>query len=415
MSIAWWRKSGIRRLSGQDVPEFPTGQGTMNQPRLAVIAHAMRAAGSLSVARNLVQQFSAQRPASPILFTVPEGGRVEPADAPSHHQFIPFRRGSLLARWVWDELHLPKLISTFRPDVLVALGNRGVSRVAAPQVLLCHDAHYFYPSSFYSNETLPWKAKFAYQRMRMRRDLKSTRLLFCQTQTARQRMRQWYRFDHDIQICANAVSSHVAPLVDEDSPPPARRGALTLLCLSRYYSHKNLELLVETFQQYRPQLDDVVVWITITADQHPRAKRLLNRITSLGLEQHIINVGPLEQDQLASYYMHADGLILPTTLESFSGSYVEAMQYGRPILTSDLDFARDVCGQAACYFNPWSADCLLASIEKFRSPELRHRLVREGRVRLHQLGNNWGAIANTMLESIDAMLATSREPIRRAA
>ena len=45
-------------------------------------------------------------------------------------------------------------------------------------------------------------------------------------------------------------------------------------------------------------------------------------------------------------------MILPTLLESFSATYIEAMFHGKTILTSDLDFARDVCGEAAFYFDP---------------------------------------------------------------
>ena len=51
-------------------------------------------------------------------------------------------------------------------------------------------------------------------------------------------------------------------------------------------------------------------------------------------------------------YNQADAMFLPTLLETFSASYPEAMKMERPILTSDLDFAKDICGDAALYFNP---------------------------------------------------------------
>ena len=49
----------------------------------------------------------------------------------------------------------------------------------------------------------------------------------------------------------------------------------------------------------------------------------------------------------------SDAMLLPTMLECFSASYPEAMVMKKPVLTSDLSFARSICGNAAIYFNPF--------------------------------------------------------------
>jgi len=64
-----------------------------------------------------------------------------------------------------------------------------------------------------------------------------------------------------------------------------------------------------------------------------------------------------------SLYAQSDALLMPTLLESFSGTYVEAMFHKIVILTSKLDFAEDVCGESAFYFDPTSPEDILASIE----------------------------------------------------
>lgn len=84
-------------------------------------------------------------------------------------------------------------------------------------------------------------------------------------------------------------------------------------------------------------------------------------IKSRGLEDSIINVGPLSQQDLGAFYKHCDALVMSTRLESF-GTYLEAMHFGMPILTSDLDFAHEVCGDAALYFNPWNAESIRDAI-----------------------------------------------------
>jgi len=47
-------------------------------------------------------------------------------------------------------------------------------------------------------------------------------------------------------------------------------------------------------------------------------------------------------------------MFMPTLLECFSATYPEAMKMGIPIVTSDLPFARSICGDAAVYFDPMS-------------------------------------------------------------
>ena len=74
---------------------------------------------------------------------------------------------------------------------------------------------------------------------------------------------------------------------------------------------------------------------------------------------------------------------MPTLLESFSGTYVEAMYHGKPILTSEIDFARDICGDAAIYFDPLDANSLLNTISSLHENQaLRNAKVETGHKRL---------------------------------
>jgi glycosyltransferase involved in cell wall biosynthesis len=65
-----------------------------------------------------------------------------------------------------------------------------------------------------------------------------------------------------------------------------------------------------------------------------------------------------------SLYKECDIVYLPTLLEIFSASYPEAMIMKKPILTSDLSFARSICGEAALYFNPFDTSDIANVIEK---------------------------------------------------
>jgi glycosyltransferase involved in cell wall biosynthesis len=93
---------------------------------------------------------------------------------------------------------------------------------------------------------------------------------------------------------------------------------------------------------------------------------------------------------LANYYRHSSALILPTLLESFTATYLEAMQFDCPVLTSDLDFAREVCGEAAIYFDPWNVDDMCNAILRLRDdPALQRNLRLQGRERLQKVFPDW--------------------------
>ena len=179
---------------------------------------------------------------------------------------------------------------------------------------------------------------------------------------------------------------------------------LRLFCLTRYYPHKNLETLVELFRTDTGSLDDVVVFITIRPDHHPMADRLLKMIERHDLQDRIVNVGPIDQVDLASFYKNVHGLILPTLLESFSGTYIEAMQFGVPILTSELDFAQEVCGDLAFYFDPRSLESIRQAILKLRDSGVPVDYADRCRARLDGFQSNWGESIRSLVSSLEGML-----------
>jgi glycosyltransferase involved in cell wall biosynthesis len=97
----------------------------------------------------------------------------------------------------------------------------------------------------------------------------------------------------------------------------------------------------------------------------------------------IVNVGKLSSQECPKYYQQSDCVFLPTVLETFSASYLESMAMSRPIITSDLNFARDICEDAATYFEPESAFEAARAIERvLLDSELQSLLVRNGLARL---------------------------------
>lgn len=375
--------------------------------RILVLAHNLRAAGGLAVGRNVISSLSRVRPEHRYGLVVPSGVGYEEVATPLNAEKYYFdRRGSWRRQYWFESWDLPKLAKAFRPDRVWGLGNFGLRNASCPQAVLIHKPHYVYGSEFQQRERLQFRLLNEIGRRRLRRSLPATSLIFCQTRTICERFRQSYDFAGKVALMPSAVSE-LAIKGDPNKRPSIfahLAGRFVLLCVSKYYAHKNLEVFVELMLEHGEALQDVTVIVTVAADQHPNANRFIQSLDDPRLAERLINVGPIDPSEVAAYFANCSGLILPTLLETFGLPYLEAMQFGRPILTSDLDFARDVCGPAARYFDPNDAGSIRDAILELKgSPTRRQALIEAGRTRMTSFFRDWDSIVSDAMKEIEAL------------
>lgn len=368
--------------------------------RISIVAHGLRAGGGISVGKNCIRSLMTAMPDACFQVIVPAGIGYEHCllAGVAVEPFYYAARFGKFGRIRFDELVLPGLLEAFAPDVILCLGNVGVRTDVAPQILLVQDSHYFYPPRHYAQASPLDMLKYRVQRYRLARDLKRTRVLLCQTRSALHRLRQWYAFDGPIHLLPNAISVDSLAGADGGEADPRIIGDFRLFYLTRYYPHKNIELILDLFVRHGAALPGVKVYLTLCPSHGRKARRLLAAVEKAGLQDRIINLGPVQQQDIAGLFRSMHALVMPSTLESFSGTYLEAMAFGCPVLTSDLDFAREVCGNAALYFDPWNVDSLLDSIQTLRAdPALATRLVESGRQVFASNSVSWQQNAATLV------------------
>lgn len=372
--------------------------------KIALICRNLHTAGGRVVALNFVGHLRRVPFSHRYLIVAPPGVGYEDLDLPDSSETFVYRGGQApLNQWRFDTAELPKAVRKFGADVVFAMGNIGLVSPPCPQAILFHKPHLVYPVKHYPTETLRARLKNRLLKMRLKDCLRNTDLVFCQTEVARARFSRNLSYPMDrIKLMPNAVSEFVS-IPHQHSGVPAifsDKRFFNLFFLTKFYAHKNLESLLSLYGKHRSLLSDVRCIITVSPEQHPNAPKFLAEIARRGLQKHIVNVGPLKQEELAGYFYNADALFFPTLMESFSGTYLEAMHFGLPILTSNLDFAEYVCGDAALYFDPWDTDDMLNKIQRLRQdPELKEVLVSKGRERMKRFFKSWDQItAETVLE-----------------
>jgi glycosyltransferase involved in cell wall biosynthesis len=323
---------------------------------------------------------------------------------------------------------IPRICARERADALLCLGNFGPRRLPLPTIVLLHNAHYLsidsWPSSVRRSlreRLITWYAK------RYLRRLPAGVHLVVQTQLMKQRLMETHGVPAG-KVSVLPDSEALPPAASEPSLRPAAveprataKGSaevaclpsgkcvspcapFTFLCLARYYPHKNLEVLLEAMKRlsaHSPQPARCL--LTIHPDQHPAAGELLRRIASEGLEQVVINLGPFEGTGVTEAYQAADAFILPSLLESFGRVYFEAIRFDLPLLTSNRDFAREVCGGAALYFDPLDPDNIAQAMARIMTDsDLRDRLAAERR----QIAiPSWDEVAARFVELLERTAA----------
>jgi glycosyltransferase involved in cell wall biosynthesis len=158
-----------------------------------------------------------------------------------------------------------------------------------------------------------------------------------------------------------------------------------IFCLAAAYRHKNLEIIPTVAKQLLEKFNMPCLFILTLPDNSDVWQRVSKSAKMLNVSSIIKNIGPLTLDKCVVEYKKADCLFLPTLAEIFSATYLEAMAMQVPIVTTNLDFAHEVCKDAALYYSPLSAmEAAKALHLVLTKPELREELIHKGSQRLKE-------------------------------
>ena len=109
----------------------------------------------------------------------------------------------------------------------------------------------------------------------------------------------------------------------------------------------------------------------------------------MGLADRVLFPGFLSADEFAALYASCRALIFPSLYEGFGMPVLEAMNFGKPVLCSNVTSLPEVAGDAALYFDPRKPDDILRAIEKILwDPEFGKALVAQGRRRVEEFNNS---------------------------
>lgn len=183
--------------------------------------------------------------------------------------------------------------------------------------------------------------------------------------------------DKKVYTVSNSYNQVFDELDSQKVHPLQMFDGATLLTVTNPYPHKNITLSIGIANVLKELYPDFNFRFVFTIDK--------NQFPSLdvGLQEHFVFTGKVDISECPDLYRQADIMFQPSLIECFTATYPEAMRMGVPIVTSDLEFAHGLCGNAAVYYSPLDAEKAGEAIYKVATDhELRKYLIEEGKKQL---------------------------------
>ncbi len=299
-------------------------------------------------------------------------------------------------RFLTEQRIVPDLIRSCGADVLLSTGNFTVMQSPVPQILLSRNS--LYTSRDFARDLrsrgdyrlwLDNEVKSAFAR----RSIQTADLVVAPSEAFAQELRLWTGKP------VAAIHHGFDPRVFAGDPSPlphdvqerlnVRNDAVRLLFVSLYNYYRNFETLLGAMPLLKRKLQPRAIVLLLTCNLAAktnssgyRSENAAALVQQLGLGSEVVELGAVPYRMLHHLYRAANIYVTPAYAESFAHPLVEAMASGLPIVASDLAVHREVCGDAASYFNRFSpqefADRVL---ELVASPQTASEMSERGRQR----------------------------------
>ena len=140
-----------------------------------------------------------------------------------------------------------------------------------------------------------------------------------------------------------------------DNTPIVEDDMINVACVGAPVPHKNMDIIPFVIDELAKMgIENVRFHATIPVG-NPMIAKVVDRCAELGYKDRIVNHGRVSQKELGEMYRRCQLCFLPTLLEVFSASTVEAMYFNLPIIATDFPFNTEVLADACLYYEPKNA------------------------------------------------------------
>ncbi len=278
--------------------------------------------------------------------------------------------GTAKRMW-WEQTSLRKVIKSEGIDVLVSLGNFALLASPIPQVLFNRNDLLFsddferdlkrrnLSGALIAHRFKAWLAK---------QSIKQATVNVTPTAAFAERIRSVPAL-RDVKIETLRFGFDAEGFVKNPEPLPdsltaklnLSKDCRRILFVSHYNYFRNFETLIRALPLIKSRLKQRTgenVQLVLTTDIKRGANyggydasAAAELIDQLGVREDIAMLGSVDYSNLHQLYKLCDVFVCPSYSESFGHPLVEAMASGVPVVSANLPVHREMCGDAAIYFD----------------------------------------------------------------
>lgn len=281
--------------------------------------------------------------------------------------------------------YLTKVEGRVKPDVIFVVFGPSYIISKVPTVVGYAIPHYVYVDSpFFKQSSVKDKLiSFFRRKFKVKLFKNNSTVLIFETKDAQKIFCSKYNFDstktHVVANTLNSVFFNPDSWIEEKFD---FKSSNVFLCLSANYRHKNLNILPDVIDSLIKDFNfiDFKFVVSVTKKE-------------LGFESkydpYIEYLGRVPLEKLPALYNSVTVLFMPTLLEVFSTTYLEAMFMKVPIVASDMSFARDICNDSALYYGPTNAKEAALKLKLLsHNSKQRDKLIKLGEINLNRFGTS---------------------------
>ncbi len=375
-------------------------------PRVLLNALASTAGGGITYLKNVLPRLARSDRANSYLALVPPESVSDYAECESERVQIATMRsfGGAAGRLLLEQTRLKSFVRAQRIDVLVSLGNFALLGAHVPQILFNRNDLYF--SGDFARDLKARRLYLALAAHRLkaalaRASIRQAQINVAPTAAFAKRIRA-YNGLSNCQFEVLPFGFDPESFTADQAPLPAEQVAKLrpgedcrrLLYVSHYNYYRNFETLIRALPLIRAEIaqrEGRKVLLVLTTEIKRGAvyggydaTRAAELIEQLGVGDDIAMLGAVAYGKLHQLYRVCDLFVCPSYSESFGHPLVEAMASMLPVVAAGLEVQREVCGDAALYFEPFDAghlarQCLAVLSDQKLAKSLKVRGVERAR------------------------------------
>lgn len=213
---------------------------------------------------------------------------------------------------------------------------------------------------------------------------RSQSYLLVETELVKKKLAANFNYSLDkIYVIGNSYSPNFKKNIsDNETQINPVKDKFRILVPGSYYQHKNLERIILALSEvkknpYYPQNLEIVFTIP---KESMDWKNLLILAENNTVKELISTAGFVPNARFAELYLQSNAIICASLVESSTAVFPETFLANRPLLVSDRPFAKELCEDAALYFDPLDEKSIAnAILELTNNEKLQQLLVENGK------------------------------------